>query len=249
MKSFVIAFGLLTRIPVTSFPQADDACYGRAVLWFPLVGIVIGAILFCVAYFLRPASDLVTAVLIVGIWIYVTGGLHIDGLADSADAWIGGMGDKQRTLAIMKDPTAGPGAVTAVVLNILLKVAAVFALIETEQWMVIALSPVAARVLCVLLYATTAYAKTEGMGVLMVAQMPQRPALALVALALGAVALTGAIMLPALLAAVIACLTAFYLLRYRMLKRIGGLTGDTSGELIEVTESIWLAAAALALAM
>ncbi len=48
------------------------------------------------------------AVLVLAVWVGLTGALHLDGLADSADAWLGGYGDRARTLAIMKDPYCGP---------------------------------------------------------------------------------------------------------------------------------------------
>ena len=66
-----------------------------------------------------------------------------DGLADSADAWVGGLGDRERTLAIMKDPRSGPMGVTAVVLVLLLKFAALASLplADTAIW----LAPMLAR--------------------------------------------------------------------------------------------------------
>jgi len=58
----------------------------------------------------------------------------MDGLADSADAWIGGMGDRNRTLAIMKDPNCGPAGVIVIVLIILLKFVALYTLVITNEW-------------------------------------------------------------------------------------------------------------------
>jgi adenosylcobinamide-GDP ribazoletransferase len=54
------------------------------------------------------------AALLLAVWVLLTGGLHLDGLADTADAWIGGQGDRDRTLAIMKDPRSGPIAIVAI---------------------------------------------------------------------------------------------------------------------------------------
>ena len=67
--------------------------------------------------------------------IALTGGLHLDGLADSADAWVGGFGDRARTLEIMKDPRSGPAGVTAIVSLLLLKCAALASLsVENAAW-------------------------------------------------------------------------------------------------------------------
>jgi adenosylcobinamide-GDP ribazoletransferase len=56
----------------------------------------------------------VAAALVLILWVWSTGALHLDGLADSADAWVGGLASRERTLEIMKDPRSGPAAVTAI---------------------------------------------------------------------------------------------------------------------------------------
>src|SRR5438105_137537 len=80
--SFLIALGFLTTIPVrTSAPESGDL--GRAGRWFPTVGLVLGAVL-ATAHFLLSQlfSPLLTAALVVALWTALTGGLHLDGLAD-----------------------------------------------------------------------------------------------------------------------------------------------------------------------
>ncbi|WP_173644308.1 adenosylcobinamide-GDP ribazoletransferase, partial [Xanthomonas citri] len=87
---------------------------------------------------------LLGAALLLSAWVWLTGALHLDGLADTTDAWVGGMGERRRTLAIMKDPASGPMAVTAVVLVLLLKCAALASLLAqapTTLW----LAPLLAR--------------------------------------------------------------------------------------------------------
>ena len=73
------------------------------------------------------------AALLLTVWVLLSGALHLDGLADSADAWLGGFGDRERTLTIMKDPRSGPIAVVTLVLVLLLKFAALLALIEQQH--------------------------------------------------------------------------------------------------------------------
>ncbi|MFH4181104.1 adenosylcobinamide-GDP ribazoletransferase, partial [Acinetobacter baumannii] len=75
------------------------------------------------------------------LWIWLTGGLHLDGLADTADAWVGGFGDKQRTLQIMKDPSCGPIGVLSLVIICLLKFALVFVLIDQHQTLFLVFVP------------------------------------------------------------------------------------------------------------
>ena len=111
MAAFLIALQFLTRIPVTVEVNWSGENMGKSVLFYPLIGLLIGlflALLFAVIE--QQHSLLVAAIVLMG-WVMITGGLHLDGLADSADAWAGGLGDKQRTLDIMKDSRSGALAI------------------------------------------------------------------------------------------------------------------------------------------
>lgn len=94
----------LTVVPIElkTIPTAQQN--GRAILFYPLVGLIIGGILFLVTCIFVKLPALLLAAIVLALWIWLTGGLHLDGLADTADAWVGGFGDKLRTLQIMKDP-------------------------------------------------------------------------------------------------------------------------------------------------
>lgn len=152
--ALVLAFQFLTRIPVykvfsiaSTIPSPQVA--GKALLYYPVVGAVIGGwlILLPIAlnYFGILVSPQMQAALVLVSWVWITGGLHLDGLADSADAWLGGFGDKQRTLDLMKDPTCGPSAVVVLVLLLLLKWLALSEVIAHGQvasplwWLMLAL--------------------------------------------------------------------------------------------------------------
>lgn len=122
--ALVLAFQFLTRIPVyrvfsiaSTIPPPQVA--GKALLYYPIVGAVIGGGLILLPITFNYAhiavSPHIQAGLVLVLWVWITGGLHLDGLADSADAWLGGFGDKQRTLDLMKDPTCGPSAVVVLV--------------------------------------------------------------------------------------------------------------------------------------
>src|SRR5690606_7619903 len=102
-----------------------------AVPAWPVVGALLGVLFWL---FASVADSLgwpawPTAVLLVMLWAGITGALHLDGLADSADAWLGGQGNRERTLTIMKDPACGPAGVVVLVLVLLGKVAAVATLL------------------------------------------------------------------------------------------------------------------------
>ncbi|NJN48049.1 MAG: adenosylcobinamide-GDP ribazoletransferase, partial [Candidatus Competibacteraceae bacterium] len=162
-RAFTLALVFLTRIPVPVrfTPQAED--WGRSVLYFPLVGLVIGAALVALyAVFHHLLDPGVLAVLLLTVWTLATGGLHLDGLADAADAWIGGFGDREKTLAIMKDPRSGPIAIVVVVLVLLAKFAALQTVVQNGAWGALLWAPVLGRAFILLMLITTPYVRPEG---------------------------------------------------------------------------------------
>src|SRR3989344_9460768 len=112
LRSFLIALQFLTRFPLPAFGRPEDRDVGRSLLFYPLIGFLIGAMLVALNEVAAGTSEALRAALLLAAWVIVTGGLHLDVLADSADAWAGGLGDRQRTLATLKDPRRGPAART-----------------------------------------------------------------------------------------------------------------------------------------
>src|SRR5215467_4699426 len=113
------AFGFLTILPVAGLPSSQP---GKMFSYFPLVGLVIGIIISLVDSITFLPRDL-TAFLTLAAWVALTGGLHLDGLADSCDGLLSTTSPERR-LEIMKDPRAGSWAVIGVVLVLLGKWAA-----------------------------------------------------------------------------------------------------------------------------
>lgn len=233
--SLRIALRLLTRLPVP--PPKDHAgeTMAASLAWYPLVGALLGLLLGALAALLEALGmpALPAAALLLAAWVALTGALHLDGLADMADAWLGGLGDRQRTLEIMKDSCAGPAGVTAVVLVLLLKFAALAALATALQPALL-LAPVLARTALTTLFLTTPYVRPGGMGEALTAAGNRLPHLFIAALA--CLPLVFLWPRPALLAS-IAALAVFLWHRHRLLQRLGGTTGDTAGALVEWTET------------
>jgi adenosylcobinamide-GDP ribazoletransferase len=177
-------------------------------------------------------------------WVWLTGGLHLDGLADSADAWVGGLGDRDRTLEILRDPRIG--AMGALTLGLILigKWSALLSLIAADDLLPVLWVPVLARAQVLLLMLTTPYARPGGMAEQAVACLPRGLAWVLVGLALSLVALAdrlaGGWGLPLLVAGI-----TLILWRRAMVRRLGGFTGDTAGALVELTETAVLLVLAL----
>lgn len=114
------AVALLTRLPVGGFPYTpDDLRWATA--WLPLVGLGIGIPMVIAAILAAPLGAGTAAALAVALGVLVTGALHEDGLADTADA-LGGTPDRARALEILKDPRVGTFGAAAIALSILLRV-------------------------------------------------------------------------------------------------------------------------------
>lgn len=245
LTSFWLALQFLTRVPTPAVATVEGQDWGHAVLYFPLVGLLIGALLYVMALPLAPVDAPLQAGLLLLVWVGFTGALHLDGLADSADAWIGGQGDPERTLAIMKDPYAGPAGVAAVVLVLLLKFAALSALLRESAYSGLWLAPVLGRAALLWFLLATPYVRPQGLGVAMRDHLPRSAAQwVLLGIALWVLLLLG---WSALLLFVLCGLLAVYL-RWTMLRRIGGATGDTLGAVVELMEVAVLVGLALLLA-
>ena len=236
MRAFWIALQFLTRLPAPMLKEYTPKDRGRSVLYYPLIGLIIGALLVLMHTLLTASDAGVRSALLLTSWVLVTGGLHLDGLADSADAWLGGHGDRTRTLEILHDPRSGPAAIMLVVLVLIVKFAALQAL-PPKAWPVLLIAPVLGRAAMVGLFLTTAYVRAHGLGSAQAQYLPRRTAAwILLACAVGILALApgaGWLLLGVTLIVV-------YLLRRLMIKRLGGTTGDTLGATCEIIEALIL---------
>lgn len=235
MRGLLAAIGFLTRLPVPVQVFDDADAQARSLAWYPVVGLLIGALLAVLAWALRDVPPLLAAALVVVAWVALTGALHLDGLADSADAWVGGLGDRARTLEIMKDPRSGPAGVVAIGLLLLLKFAALASL-PRGAWIALPLVAMLARAALTAAFLTTPYVRSGGLGSRLAAA-PRRACV--VALLLAA---AFCLLLPgwrAMFGAAMAVLV-FLLWRHACLQRLGGMTGDTCGALTEWVEAVVL---------
>ncbi|MDQ5769047.1 adenosylcobinamide-GDP ribazoletransferase [Thiothrix subterranea] len=239
-RYFFLALSFLTRIPVPDLGKLEVVDFGRAALFYPLVGLLIGALL-CLPLVLFPhAPAVLLAAIVTVLWAAITGGLHLDGLADSADAWLGGFGDVEKTHRILKDPLIGAAGAIALVGLLLLKFAALVVILENSVWWVVLLTPVLGRALVLLLFLTTPYVREGGLASAVTAHLPRTMAWWLTLATLLLVALVS-------LHGLGAVLLGFWLLRRMMVQRLRGCTGDTAGATLESGEMLWLLGVALGL--
>lgn len=228
MRAFLAALGFLTILPV---PSTNEKYLGRSVPWFPVVGLLIGGLVASLDYVLgRVFPPVVTSVLTVIVLIGISGGLHLDGLADTADGFLSSR-PRERVLEIMKDSRIGTMGTLAIVSVIALKIAALSAL--TQRFGAILLMPVAGRCAIVMTMAVIPYTRPEGgLGSAFSSSRKIGPLVSLVILFVASwlvMGLTGTIV--AMLALGAAMFMAIW--SYR---KIGGYTGDVLGATCEIAE-------------
>jgi adenosylcobinamide-GDP ribazoletransferase len=131
LSDIALALGFLSRLPVSA-----AGARGAAATWaFPLIGLILGAVVAALAWLLTSFG--LSAGLIAGLVLFasimISGAMHEDGLADSADGLWGGW-DKARRLEIMKDSQIGTYGVVALILSLLLRWSAISALVYTDHF-------------------------------------------------------------------------------------------------------------------
>ena len=210
----------------------DSSDVARSAGWFPLVGMLLGAIYTLAAALLKNHLPLaVVAVLLVILDAIATGALHLDGLADTADGFGGGK-TAEDVLRIMRDHAIGSYGGFALAAVVALKVTAYAALLSQSNWIAaLILTPAIGRWSMLLLTATLPYARqsksvTEGMGK---SSLVWGTAVIFVAL-IAALSLRACIAMGSAIA--VTALFGFYCRR-----RISGITGDTLGANLQLCES------------
>jgi adenosylcobinamide-GDP ribazoletransferase len=239
MRPLVAAFAFLTRLPVWAGPLRDNDL-GRALTFFPVVGLVLGLVLTGLASLLTGTlTPELTAVVLVAFLAAMTGGLHLDGFADVFDGLGGGRGDRKRMLEIMRDSHIGAHGAAALVLLLLAKVLAASRVLERHDLLTLLAFPAIGRWAVTPAIVLFPYARAEGIGRAFNGEArPIQIAGATAILGLAILALGPRLLLPAAGALVVVMLFSLWLRR-----RLGGLTGDVYGAAIELGEVTMLAMA------
>jgi adenosylcobinamide-GDP ribazoletransferase len=228
-------FSALTFLTIIRIPRLGNWEDGQKVLYFPLVGILIGLGLWGVDTIgsllfnleLRCAFDLIFLAII-------SGGLHLDGLADSADGILAHRG-REKALEIMRDSRIGVMGTLVVFFCLLLKFTSLQGLPETTRWIWLIAAPALARTSMAIGLIFTDYARNEGGLGTVFFQKNRYSLLSLSPLAL---------LIPLLISPVsgLIALAGFFItlaLLFSFFNRtIGGMTGDTLGATAEIVEAV-----------
>jgi adenosylcobinamide-GDP ribazoletransferase len=234
MRNFASALSFLTLIPSGKLAGKPA---GASILFFPVVGLLIGCLLVGVDWLgslffyseLRILTD-------VAFLAWITGGLHLDGLADSTDAlYI--LHDKEKSLEIMKDPRVGVMGVLALLFCLGFKIAGVSALEFEHCWVWFVVAPALARSAQVvgLVFMSDAR-QTGGVG----QTLYQKGKYQYLTFCLVPLALPFWVSVPVGISVLAAFLIVNVSLFWFFRRRLGGMTGDTFGALTEITETFFL---------
>lgn len=230
MRSLRIAFGLMTTLPIRLPDDWSAGDSGRASVWFPLVGLVIGALAWLAwkgAMLLFPPW--VAGVITLAVWVLLTGGLHLDGLADCCDGLLAST-SVERRLEIMKDPRLGAFGGIGLILVLFLKAAALTSLTSAASLGVLLAASLARW--CILLAGLLPLARPTGMAADFAAGFRRAFIVwgALIPLAVAIfLGVNGVI-------AVFVGLSAAASVLWLAKSRIKGVTGDVFGMVVEVVE-------------
>lgn len=266
MRSLALALGLFTVVPVRSPEDPDRATVRSAILWGPVIGLAIGLLTGAALLVARLAfgtsfagsastgslpalAAAVTAIIVMEV---VTGGLHTDGLADSADG-LASRGDRDRTLTVMRDSAIGAMGALSVMLLLLLEVSTLALAVQRGHGTEAVVTAAIAGRVGIVWACTRAPARTDGLGA-WAAGSVSVVAAALVTLA--------SLIVPAVLAAVDddanwtsagfvlaalpAGLAAAALLTWPLRRRLGGVTGDVLGATCQIATCAAIALVACA---
>jgi adenosylcobinamide-GDP ribazoletransferase len=232
VSSFFAALQFLTLFPCPKWIDHSPDQVGRSAIFFPVIGFMLGLILAFVNFLLEPfASAGLLSVILVSLLVFVTRGLHLDGVGDTFDG-LGAGGDRDHVLSVMDDSHTGTFGLIAIVLVLFLKIHALESL-DIGRWRVLLAAPILGRWAMVLLGYRSTAAKA-GLGSNLIDQLKTKHFLLATFLTLLLVAAilrgNGVVMMTWVAAFTIAVKTYFR-------RRLGGVTGDTFGAVGELSET------------
>lgn len=236
MKRFLIALQFLTILPVRIKTVIKKEDFGASLLYFPIIGLLIGLLLSISAFVFSFLAGLVRGAFILIISIIITGGIHLDGFADTCDGFYGNR-PKEKILEIMRDSRIGVMGAIGVFSLLLLKFAIIASLPDAVLWKALIEMAVFARWSQALACSTSCYARSEGKAEYFIGYARKKDVF------MGSIFTLGLFLwlmqLKGLILFFLSLLSVLLFLRY-IRKKIGGMTGDTIGAVSEFSEAITL---------
>lgn len=246
MKRFIALLQFMTRIPINIDVGFDEE-FHKSITYFPLVGFVLGVLLFLIGTICGYIFDpFVTAIIITLSSVVLTGGLHIDGLGDTFDA-LYSYRDKEKMLEIMKDSRLGTNSLLAVMFVILLKVGFIYSIVNNGYMWLVMFMPVIGRLGVIRLTYKTVSPRAKGMGNMFIGKLTTGMFLTaivytivLITLIAKFIFLTPFEIIIKVLLSIVLVFLFNQLFKGHVYKKIDGVTGDILGCSIELGEVIYL---------
>lgn len=254
LKNFITALQFLTIITVRKDQEVEEGDLARSIVYFPLVGFLIGVLLVNAdkIFALIALPQTIATFLLIILSVLVTRAIHIDGLADTLDGLMGGR-DHSSRLAIMKDSRLGTAGALGIVIVVFMKYLCLNNLFERDRIGALLVAPVLARWAQTLMVSNAEYGRENGMGKAFVGHLRSSGLFATSAVAIGLsafviVATDSRISLMPLdihsviLFFVVICgvLLLTWLGKRYLVRKLGGVTGDAIGAMSELNEVLVL---------
>lgn len=234
MRDLLAAIRFLTIFHLGS-GRNDEKSLPRSMSYFPVVGLILGLMLVAAnnACIYLQLNALISNVLLVILLLVFTGGLHMDGLADTFDGLLCGKTDKDAILDIMRDPHAGTMGILAIISAILLKISLLLSISAGIKPVSLILMCVLSRWSPVLSMSLFPYGRKNGKAGVFIKGV--KPAILIISTMIAVFICYLSWQVPGLsvfvVTAVFTCLFGMHVTR-----RIGGITGDTLGASVEINE-------------
>ena len=231
---FLVALQFLTIVRIKSPLPFNDTLLGRAGAFFPLVGLLLGVVVWSLDWALRQIlPPALLSIVLVTVLVLISRGLHLDGLADSVDGLLGST-ERHRSFEIMKDSAIGTFGTLAIIMVLFLKVRSLDLLQGGYRGIALLTGPMLGRWACVVMAYSSRPARAEGLGASFVRGVQFREFGLASAFALAVVFL-----LVEVIGLVVFVVLAGVILSWILYcnRRLGGVTGDTLGALGEMVET------------
>lgn len=237
-KRFILMIQFLTTLPIRVNLNVTAEDFGKGLVFAPVVGLLIGGILAGSWYVIRMMFPIqVTAVLIIILYILLTGGLHLDGLGDTFDGLFSNR-SRERILEIMRDSRVGTNAVLALIAVLLINTSLIASFNMYEIFKIIILMPVAGRIGSLVGSGVSNYARSgEGLGKSFIDYCGLREILSGMLLYFAVFYLVAGVR--GLIFSLIPPISAYVLIKL-FSRKIGGATGDLLGAVCELNQTIFL---------
>ncbi len=240
-RDFLTALQFLTIFPVSRKHEVRESEFSRSLTYFPFVGFLIGLMLvWADRAMLWFFPDALSNVILLLISVVITRALHVDGLADSVDGMMGGT-DAESRLAIMRDSRVGTAGVLAVFFVLLIKYACLNSLFGDYKAAVLLTAPAFGRWSQMIMMFRSEYGREQGTGRAFVGHVRLGGLFvaSLVALGISAWVIVQDDQTATLAVGIPFCVAVATLLwRWYVVRRLGGVTGDTVGAISEMNEAL-----------